>query len=90
MNHIAKFGYDSNKSMNEMFRESHVMNKQSDHSTVETRTNPRKRKPKQSVKEVPQFDGNPKNWVKCIKSTEVVMCQTGRKNIMESKTEANK
>ena len=49
--------------MNEMFRDLHTINKPSDDSDEETRVNTRKRKPKWSVKEVPLFDGNPKNWV---------------------------
>ena len=59
-----------------MFRELHSTNKQSDDSTLETHMNPRNRKPKLSVKEVPQFDGNPKNWVKWINNTETIMGQT--------------
>ena len=46
MNCIAKFGYDSNKSMNEIFRPLHDINKKSDDSTAKACVNPRKRKPK--------------------------------------------
>ena len=63
MNHIEKFGYDSNKSMNEMFRDFHTIHTLSDDRTTDTRANPRKMKPKRLVKEVHQFVGNPKNWV---------------------------
>ena len=87
MNHTSKFGYDSDKSMNEMFRDVHTMNKPSNDSTIETRTNTRKRKSKWSMKEFPQFDGNPKNWVNWIKHTEAIMGQTEHNGVMESKTE---
>ena len=73
MNFIPKFGYDSNKDMSEMIRELHTINKRSDCSAVETRTSPRKRKPKWRTKEVPQFDGDPKKQVKWIKSTDAIM-----------------
>ena len=90
MNYIVKFGYDRDKSMNEMFRDLHTINTPSDDSNVETRANIRKRKPKWSAKEVPKFDGCPKNWVDWIKNTEAIMGQTGYKGTMESKTEADK
>ena len=68
MNCIEKFGCGSDKSMNEIFRDSYAISKPSDDSNVETRVNTRKSKPKWSVKEVPQFDDNPKNWVNWIKT----------------------
>ena len=63
MNHIAKFGYDRDRSMNEMFIALRTTNMPSDDSTANVQAHKRKRKPKWSVKEVPKFDGCPKNWV---------------------------
>ena len=59
-------------------------------NTTKTLTSARNQKPKFTVKEVPKFDGDPKKWVKWIKSTEAFMGQTGYKTIMESQVAANK
>ena len=46
MNCIAKFGDDSDESVNETLRDLHIMIVPSDDNAVETRAKTRKRKPK--------------------------------------------
>ena len=50
IDHIIKYGYDSNKDMNEMFRELHAIDV-SDKRTENIPKSPMKRKPKWSLKE---------------------------------------
>ena len=90
MNCIAKFGYDRNKSVNEMFKALRATITPSNDSTADAQVKSRKIKPKWSVKEVTKFDGYPKNWVDWIKNTKAIIGQTGCKGIMESKIEAEK
>ena len=71
--------------MNERLKKSQdTTNVRENDDTTDALKDTIKWKPKWTVKEVTSFDGDPKKWVKQIKSIEAIMGQTCNKNIMES------
>ena len=87
INYIEKYGYDCEKNMKEILKETqHAINMHFNGNIIEKPNNKRKRELKWSCKEVTSFYGNPNKYAKQINMEAIIGC-TCYKTIMESQME---